>query len=64
MKTWKVESNLVRRCGTDAKKSFEVNGKISDLSPELIQISDTFIVYNISRSPPSVRRIGALSIEE
>jgi hypothetical protein len=48
-------SNLVRRCGTDAKKSFEVNGKISNLSPELIQISDTFIVYNISRDPPSVK---------
>jgi hypothetical protein len=48
-------SDIVRSCGEDIKKRFEVNGKISDLSPELIQISDTFVVYNISREPSNVK---------
>jgi len=48
-------SNLVRNCGVDIKKRFEVNGRVSDLSPELILMSDTFIVYNVSREPSNVK---------
>ena len=46
-------SEIVKSCGESCSR-FEVNGKISNISPEIIQISDTFIIYALEREPQDI----------
>ena len=48
-------SNAVKDCGKEYKNIFEINGKSSNLSPGVFQISDTIIVYNLSREAPNIK---------
>ena len=46
-------SEIVKSCGESCNQ-FEVNGKISKISPEIIQISDTFIIYALERETQDI----------
>lgn len=46
-------SDIVKNCGKSCNK-FEVDGKISKFVPGIIQMSDTFDVYNLGREPQDV----------
>lgn len=46
-------SDIVKNCGQSCNK-FEVAGKTSKLVPGIIQMSDTFVVYNLGREPQDI----------
>ncbi len=46
-------SDIVKSCGESCNR-FEVDGKISKLTPEIIRMSDTIIVYALEREPQDV----------
>jgi len=48
-------SNLVKRCGEDCERRFKINGKISEISAQTVQISDTIIVYSMLREPQNIK---------
>ena len=46
-------SDIVKSCGESCNR-FEVDSKISKLTPEIIRMSDTIIVYALEREPQDV----------